>query len=468
MEKMSKVLIFALIGVVFLAGCIDQSTKSTKISESPTKQIVDKINPEIRVIQITNDINAQYNPQIYNDVVAWIDKRNGNEDIFIKNITSGETRQITLDETNENTFGIYGDKIVYFGKPMKGMYEFTDIYVYDIKTGRTKKLTCDGWIRSNLKLSNGIAVFYSGSNVDTPFWINITSTEECIPDRNVTVTCNKPVCESFYDKQFPRQGNNMFIVPANMIPLDVFTYYSEYTVVKDDSPAPPKQHQIFDENGGLITVSKSKEFIISGRKLVFNPRKINQPPALPNICSIYDLKENKYETYKTGDVSWCGEIWNDVIFSAPYLINISQRPVFPVHIYDTYENVIIEDSQKITGIKPRITPKNQIPFNEINIGDIMLSFSLALHKDGIFFGEYELTKVTGKNSFYGDLETVRIYYSKISINMASNEILHYPEDVVFYNNYKNSIVWADARHKKCTSDGNICDENTDIFLAIIN
>ena len=80
--------------------------------------------------------SSQFNPWIYEDLVVWQDTRNGNDDIYLYNITSGEERRITTDPSNQRNPRIWGDRIVWEdyrnGNP--------EIYMYTISTGEEEAL----------------------------------------------------------------------------------------------------------------------------------------------------------------------------------------------------------------------------------------------------------------------------------------------------------------------------------------
>lgn len=63
--------------------------------------------------QITTNESYQGNPAIYNDWIVWQDKRNGNQDIYMYDLSTKKKKtQITTSESDKEYPAIYGDRIV--------------------------------------------------------------------------------------------------------------------------------------------------------------------------------------------------------------------------------------------------------------------------------------------------------------------------------------------------------------------
>jgi beta propeller repeat protein len=81
----------------------------------------DRPQPDPAEKQLSNNPSHQENPAIYGSKVVWVDKRNGNKDIFIYDIISGEENILAgHEETGDPKFRprqdiprIYGDKVVW-------------------------------------------------------------------------------------------------------------------------------------------------------------------------------------------------------------------------------------------------------------------------------------------------------------------------------------------------------------------
>jgi len=105
-------------------------------------------------IQLTDNRSDQWYPAIYNDRVVWEDTRNGNADIYMYNITSGEEIQITSNGAPQIDPVIYGDIIAWTDARDVNLTEEdmnlglqdillfnTDIYMYDLSSGEEKQVT---------------------------------------------------------------------------------------------------------------------------------------------------------------------------------------------------------------------------------------------------------------------------------------------------------------------------------------
>jgi beta propeller repeat protein len=82
---------------------------------------------------------SQYNPSVYGDLVVWQDRRNGNDDIFLANVVTNETLQVTTDPKDQRNPWIWGDRIVW----EDWRNGDTDVYLYTISTGKEERLTTD-------------------------------------------------------------------------------------------------------------------------------------------------------------------------------------------------------------------------------------------------------------------------------------------------------------------------------------
>ena len=87
--------------------------------------------------QITTDTDYQENPAIYADKVVWEDKRNGNSDIYLYDLTTGQETPITTNTADQSDPAIYIDKIVWEDKRNGN----SDIYMYDLTTGQETQIT---------------------------------------------------------------------------------------------------------------------------------------------------------------------------------------------------------------------------------------------------------------------------------------------------------------------------------------
>ena len=63
--------------------------------------------------QITTNEKNQRSPEIYGDIVVWVDERNGNEDIYGYNLSTQEEFPITTEPHGQSSPAIYQDIVVW-------------------------------------------------------------------------------------------------------------------------------------------------------------------------------------------------------------------------------------------------------------------------------------------------------------------------------------------------------------------
>jgi beta propeller repeat protein len=105
--------------------------------------------------------NQGWDPAIYGNIIVWVDGRNGNSDIYMYDISTGEERQVTVHTSAQINPAIYGNTIVWqderYSKVPKGYNYLTnytyellsglassevwDIYMYNISTGEERRVT---------------------------------------------------------------------------------------------------------------------------------------------------------------------------------------------------------------------------------------------------------------------------------------------------------------------------------------
>ena len=88
---------------------------------------------------ITIDPYNQYDPAIYDDIVIWVDERNGNSDIYGYNLSTREEFPITTNPFEQYFPAIY-EKIIVWTDTRHGN---EDIYGYDLFTGKEFQITTD-------------------------------------------------------------------------------------------------------------------------------------------------------------------------------------------------------------------------------------------------------------------------------------------------------------------------------------
>jgi beta propeller repeat protein len=88
-------------------------------------------------IPIATNSSLQDNSAISGDRIVWQDWRNGNLDIYMYDLSTGDERQISTDFHNEVNPAISGDRIVW--QDFRNGYP--DIYMYDLSTGTETQIT---------------------------------------------------------------------------------------------------------------------------------------------------------------------------------------------------------------------------------------------------------------------------------------------------------------------------------------
>ena len=99
------------------------------------------------VIQITTDEYRQLDPAIYGDVVVWTDLRYygalWNSNIYICDLATKGSYQITKSGNIQHMASIYGDVIVWSGYMYSGTHASYDIYGYNLTTQEEFQITKD-------------------------------------------------------------------------------------------------------------------------------------------------------------------------------------------------------------------------------------------------------------------------------------------------------------------------------------
>jgi beta propeller repeat protein len=135
---------------------------SSKVRLSPESQ--SPVLVFIEEIQITNDSNPQNNPAIYGDRIVYEDFRNGNYDIYLYDLSTGNETQITSDLNTQRNSDIHGNRVVYTDNRNGN----SDIYMHDLSTGGETQITSDLNTQRNPVIYGDIIVWEDrrGGNYD--------------------------------------------------------------------------------------------------------------------------------------------------------------------------------------------------------------------------------------------------------------------------------------------------------------
>ena len=89
--------------------------------------------------RITTDPKVQEYPVIHGDYIVWSDRRHDNGDIYLYKISTGTETRITTDTAQQKWPDIYGDYIVW----QDDRHGNDDIYMHEISTGTETRITTD-------------------------------------------------------------------------------------------------------------------------------------------------------------------------------------------------------------------------------------------------------------------------------------------------------------------------------------
>jgi len=78
--------------------------------------------------------------KIYGNIVVWVEQNNESRDIYMRDIAKHETRQVTFD-INSTSPDVYGDRIIWEKQYWVGKNLSNDIYMYNISTNETIRIT---------------------------------------------------------------------------------------------------------------------------------------------------------------------------------------------------------------------------------------------------------------------------------------------------------------------------------------
>jgi len=84
-----------------------------------------------------HDVNNEYFPDVDGDHIVWSDPRNGNEDVFLYDLSTGVETRITTDGANQDHPRVSGSRIVW----QDDRNGCCDIYMYDLASGSETRIT---------------------------------------------------------------------------------------------------------------------------------------------------------------------------------------------------------------------------------------------------------------------------------------------------------------------------------------
>ena len=90
---------------------------------------------------LTDVVSDKIDLDMYQDKVVWVDKRDGNWDIFMYDLTSQQEVRITNDPADQFDPKVCGNRIVWLDNRNALPTQHFDIYTYDLNTGVETKIT---------------------------------------------------------------------------------------------------------------------------------------------------------------------------------------------------------------------------------------------------------------------------------------------------------------------------------------
>ncbi len=108
---------------------------------------------------ISTNISSATVPAISGDYIVWQDNRNGNDDIYLYNIITGEESRITTDLENQWNPKIYRDIIVW--QDFRSGFGTPSIYAYNITTGGPELQVSDGSSSQTVPIIFGNRIVWS-------------------------------------------------------------------------------------------------------------------------------------------------------------------------------------------------------------------------------------------------------------------------------------------------------------------
>lgn len=105
--------------------------------------------------QITSDPAIQTSPDISGDRVVWQEHRDGQSDVFLHDLGTGETRRLTDDSADQIAPRISGDRVVWEDHRHAGR----DVYALDVTGGAEVRLTPEASFQVEPDVSDGRVVW---------------------------------------------------------------------------------------------------------------------------------------------------------------------------------------------------------------------------------------------------------------------------------------------------------------------
>jgi beta propeller repeat protein len=158
MKRQTGFVIFLVVIALLLMVLPDLSIPSAAAGGTSGPQVT--ISGTLR--QITTNPAPQLEPSISGNIVVYVDQRNGNDDVYFTDLSTGAETQITTNTAPQRLHDVSGTRIVYtdLTPPV------ARIMLYDTATGMTRAISSGS--DQNARIDGDIVVFQRGptSNPD--------------------------------------------------------------------------------------------------------------------------------------------------------------------------------------------------------------------------------------------------------------------------------------------------------------
>jgi TolB protein len=147
------------------------------------------------VINVATGNGDKFDPAVCGSLVVWTDMRNGNADIFGRDLAGGQEFPIATSPATEAYPDCDGNRVVYMST---GATTFGDISMFDRTTGATTVVSAQPWIEWRPAISGnrvvwqawqttGIDILGVDLSTGTPFTVTSDPGDQTVPDISGTL-----------------------------------------------------------------------------------------------------------------------------------------------------------------------------------------------------------------------------------------------------------------------------------------
>ncbi len=149
------------------------------------------------VINVANGNGAKFDPAVCGSLVVWTDMRNGNSDIYGRDLAGGQDVPIAATPATEAYPDCDGSRVVYMST---GATTAADISMFDRTTGATTVLSAQPWLEWQPAISGNRVVWQAWSDVvtginilgvdlstGTPFTVTTAAGDQTLPAISGTI-----------------------------------------------------------------------------------------------------------------------------------------------------------------------------------------------------------------------------------------------------------------------------------------